>query len=109
MNSHVRELALKLNQEIKESEAYKDYLFYEQLIKNNEALKKEETALKQLQQKLVNATYHQSDDEDLIRQEYEKRMKAYLQHPLVNNYKMAVEALNELLQYVKDYINGGIK
>ena len=36
-------------------------------------------------------------------------LENYENHPLIVNYRYALENLNELLQYVNDYINGGLK
>lgn len=107
--NNARDIALKLNKAIKESDIYQEYLAYEQKIHENEALKKEEEALKLMQQDIVNATYHEDEHLEKLKAEYQKRMEAYELHPLVVNYLAAKDSLNEYLQYINQYINGGIK
>ena len=107
--NNAKDIALKINKAIKESEIYQEYQAYEQKILENEALKKEEAALKRMQQEIVNATYHEAQNAEALKAEYHKRMEAYELHPLVVNYLAAKAALNEYLQYINQYINGGIK
>ncbi len=107
--NNAKDIALKINKAIKESEIYQEYQTYEQKIRENEALKKEEAALKRMQQEIVNATYHEAQNAEALKAEYQKRMEAYELHPLVVNYLVAKASLNEYLQYINQYINGGIK
>lgn len=107
--SNAKTIALKINEKIKKSELYQEYQSYESLIQQNEDLKKEEEALKLLQQEIVNATYYGDENLETLKAGYQKRMEAYELHPLVVNYLSAKEALNEYLQYINQYINGGIK
>lgn len=107
--SNAKEIALKINAHIKETDVYKEYQTYEQKIQEHTELKLEEESLKLLQQDIVNATYQDDITLDTLKKEYQERMEAYMSHPLVVNYLASKESLNEYLQYINQYVNGGIK
>lgn len=109
MEKSVNDLALELNQKLKEKASFKEYAMYSKAIEKDAFLKKEEEALKTLQKQIVQATYRQDGDVEKLKAQYKQRLEAYNEHPLVVNYRLAKEVLNEDLQYIKDYINGGLK
>lgn len=109
VNSEIKKVAKELNQMILSSQEYQNYHDYETMIKNNPSLHQIEEKLKQLQKQIVNARYHESDELENLKQEYENLMNVFSTNPLVCNYISELESLNDLLQYINHYLNGAIK
>ena len=97
----IKEISLKLNEEIKATKQFQEYQSLAKQVKKNEALKKQE--------EIVSMTYNQDEGVEIVKKNYKEALENYENHPLIVNYRYALENLNELLQYVNDYINGGLK
>ena len=105
----IKEISLKLNEEIKATKQFQEYQSLAKQVKKNEALKKQEEMLKAMQKQIVSMTYNQDEGVEIVKKNYKEALENYKNHPLIVNYRYALENLNELLQYVNDYINGGLK
>jgi cell fate (sporulation/competence/biofilm development) regulator YmcA (YheA/YmcA/DUF963 family) len=94
------ELAINLNNELKNDAVVVEYLNYKRAI-NNSNLLNVENDLKQLQKLIVQAL----DDERMIEYEdykrkYNELKTSYENNPLYVNYHYSLENVNELLQQI---------
>lgn len=109
MNNEIEKVALELNQMILQSKEYQRFHNYEAAIKKCSELEQIEKTLKKMQKQIVNASFHQSEELDSLKEQYQNLMDEFKNHPLVNNYIIELESLNEFLQYINHYINGALK
>lgn len=101
-------LAEQINKYIKDTKEYRDFCYYDELIKNNDFLKKEEIVIKAMQKKIVNDTAKGTITEE-YKLDYQNRLAKFNENPLIVNYQNTIMDLNSLLQYINDYINGTLK
>ncbi|WP_154886755.1 YlbF family regulator [Longibaculum muris] len=104
LNKEIEDKAKRLNQWILNQEFVKEYQKYEQLIKNNSSLHQLEEELKDLQQKIV-MSKHQNIDCEIIMKEYQQKRKSFDENPLVHNYLVLKQEVNDLLILIQDNIN----
>lgn len=100
LNKEIEDKAKRLNQWILNQEVVKEYQKYEQLIKNNSSLHQLEEELKDLQQKIV-MSKHQNIDCEIIMKEYQQKRKSFDENPLVHNYLVLKQEVNDLLLLFK--------
>lgn len=104
MNKELKDKAIELNQWLLSQEVVIEYKKYEQLIKNNPELQLQERRLKDLQKEIVNRK-HTDEDCDILIKEYEIKKEEFFNNPIINNYLLLKEDVNQLLQQVNSIIN----
>lgn len=107
MNKELKEKALELNQWLLSQEVVIEYQKYEKAIMNNPYLSKKEEKLKELQKEIVNRKYKDEKCDSLI-QEYEMMKEEFFHHPIVHNYLLLKEEVNQLVQQINFIINNEI-
>ncbi|MEG0592095.1 MAG: YlbF family regulator [Coprobacillus sp.] len=108
LNKDIEEKAQALNQWILKQEVVIEYQKYEKLIKDNDFLQKEELVLKDLQKQIVKEKHLGNDCQELI-QEYEIRKKSFDENPIVFNYLVLKQEVNDLISLIQDDINKQLK
>lgn len=108
MNKDIKDKAYALNQWILEQAVVKEYQKYERLIKDNPVLEQEEQVLKGLQKQIVKQKHLGHDCQELIL-EYQNRKKAFDENPIVYNYLMLKQEVNDLICLIQDDINKQLK
>ncbi len=108
MNNQIKLKAKALNQWILEQEVVKEYLRYAKMVENNDEFKQLEEELKQLQQEIVNQKHHQSHCDNLLH-EYELKKKSFDENPILYNYFILKQEVNDLLCRIQDDINEQLK
>lgn len=103
MNKEIETKAKVLNQWILQQDVVKEYQKYEALIQSHCELKLLETELKDLQKKIVNLKHQQEDCGDLIRV-YQEKKKSFDENPLVYNYLILKQEVNDLLYQIQTNI-----
>ena len=110
INDKVKDLALQVNDMIKESVEYKEYQAFvialKDNLKNEDNLVLSEGNLKLLQQELVNQTYLDSEDLQALKDKYQLDKASFLENDFVKAYKNAYEAYSELIFQVKEQLEG---
>ncbi len=109
MNQQIRTVAIALNQSIKQSNEYQNYVKSYTCIQKSHELIMLEERIKTLQKQIVNASLYQALELEQIKTEYHRLKDEYDQHPLVCNYHEDLLDLNELLQYINSYLNSALK
>lgn len=108
LNKEIEELAIKINEELKNDPAVVEFFKYQKAINNSDLLNKEEE-IKELQQKIVNALdANEMDEYELLKKDYEVLKDYYDNHPLLVNYKYLAESVNDLLQQIAFIIDEDI-
>lgn len=97
-----------LNQWILEQTVVKEYQKYEKLIHLNPVLKQEEDILKDLQKQIVKQKHLGNDCQKLIL-EYQDRKKSFDENPLVYNYLILKQEVNDLIYLIQDDLNKQLK
>lgn len=87
-------------------EVIKEYQKYENLIYQNEELKRLEDKIKNYQKKIVNQKAKMDENVDKTIEEYHKLKNEFENHPIVVNYLYLKEEVDEILQSINSYING---
>lgn len=108
MNKDIEAKARALNQWILDQEVVKEYQRYEKMIQNHQELKDLEEELKELQQQIVNQKHLHIDCTELI-EEYEKKKKSFDENPILFNYLVLKQEVNDLLCQIQDDINQQLK
>lgn len=98
--------AKQVNDYLLNLEVIKEYQRYEQLIDQDDKIKKLEVKMKAYQKKIVNQKANQ--DETVVKTiaKYQAIRTEFENHPLVVNYLYLKEEVNEILQSINNYING---
>lgn len=98
--------AKQVNDYLLNLEVIKEYQRYEQLINQDDKIKKLEVKMKAYQKKIVNQKANQ--DETVVKTiaKYQAIRTEFENHPLVVNYLYLKEEVNEILQSINNYING---
>lgn len=109
MDKDIIKVAKLLNQEILKSKEYQNYINSKNEIENLTELHEQEEMLKKMQKKLVNYTFNNDDQVEKLRKLYKQTKDDFQNHPIVCNYILDLELLNELLQYINQYLNGALK
>ena len=100
------ELALQLNQAIKQSDEFKSYLHSLNGLKKHPELFQLENDLKSLQQKILKERTKEDGDSYDLEVEYKQKMILFKEHPLIVNYLQDKEDLVALVEYIQTYIQG---
>lgn len=108
LNKEIEDKAKTLNAWILQQDAVVEFKKYETLIKNNQELADLEKELKALQQEIVKLKHRGIDCQNII-QEYEKKKEMFDQNPIVYNYLMLKQEVNELVIQIQDDINQQLK
>lgn len=106
--SKVEDKAKELNNWLLNQELIKEYKKYETLIKKHPEISKQQKTLKAMQKKIVIEKSKDHDCSSLIH-EYELMKEQYYNNPIVNNYIVLKEEVNNLIQQINNIINQGIK
>jgi len=102
IDSKVQALALEINQLIKESHQYQEYLsFIEAMDKN---LQLDEANLASLRQDIVNKTFLDSEDLEYLRNKYKTDTINFLENDFVKAYHNAYEEYSELIYSIKEQL-----
>lgn len=104
MNKELENKAKELNRWLLDQGVVKEYLKYEKLIRQHVELAKEEEELKAMQKKIVNDKHLDKDCDELIK-EYEERKERFYDHPIVHNYILLKEEVNQLTWQINTLIN----
>jgi cell fate (sporulation/competence/biofilm development) regulator YmcA (YheA/YmcA/DUF963 family) len=100
LNKEIEELALRINEELKNEEIVKEFFKYQEAIRKSN-LDEMEEEIKILQQKIVNALNDNKMDEyEKLKDEYYQLKSEYDSHPLLVNYQYLTESVNDLLQQI---------
>ena len=108
LNKDVQQKAEAFNQWILKQELIQEYQKYERLIQQNEKLKMLENELKQRQQDIVKAKHAGKDCQELI-QTYQKKKKMFDENPIVYNYLVLKDEVNQFLLQIQNDINLELK
>lgn len=108
MNKQIEEKARALNQWILNQEVVIEYQKYEAMIRQNQELKDLEKELKELQQEIVNQKHRRADCSILVHK-YEAKKKAFDENPILFNYLVLKQEVNDLLCQIQDDINQQLK
>ncbi len=108
LNDETRLKARQINQWILNQDVVKEYQRYEKLVKNDLELQSLEETLKDLQKQIVNDKHLGIDCQSLIN-DYEIKKKQFHENPLVYNYLVLKQEVNELILQVQDDINNLLK
>ncbi len=100
MKDKVKELAIKLNEELKNDPNVVEYLSYKKAISNSNLLEVEEK-LKELQKLIVQTLDEERMEEyEDYKAKYEELKALYENNPLYVNYHYALDNVNDLLQQI---------
>ena len=108
MNKEIEDKAKLLNQWILQQECDQEFKKYEELLHNNKELYQLEKELKKMQQDIVNAKHHNLNCDALV-DEYSLKKKSFDENPLVYNYLVYKQEVNELLSLIQNDINRQLK
>lgn len=108
MNKNIEVKAKALNQWILEQEVVKEYQKYEKMIQNHQELRQLEKELKDLQKEIVNQKYYHLDCTELIK-EYDRKKKIFDENPILYNFLVLKQEVNDLLCHIQDDINQQLK
>ena len=95
----MEEIAAKINEEIKNSNVYKEYIFLKEKIEKNEYLANLNNELEMLKKEICS-----SKNEALVDLYYKKETE-YKSNPIVKDYVRCKESLNELLKDIVDILS----
>ncbi|WP_455683756.1 YlbF family regulator [Thomasclavelia sp.] len=104
--NHSLEYAQELNDYLLNLDVIKEYQKYEELINQDDKIKKLEIKMKAYQKKIVNQKAKQDERVVNTITEYKKIKDEFENHPLVVNYLYLKEEVDEILQSINSYING---
>ena len=104
LNKEIEEKAKALNQWILDQEVVKEFQKYETLNHNNPDLLNTEEELKDIQKQIVNAKHQGIDCQKLI-ESYENKRKLFDENPIVYNYLLLKQEVNDLVTQIQDDIN----
>lgn len=108
MNKEIKEKAEALNQWILNQDLIIEYKRYEKLIHHNKDLSVLEKELKDLQKEIVNQK-HLGINCDLLIETYEKKKKSFDENPIVYNYLILKQEVNDFLSLIEKDINEELK
>jgi cell fate (sporulation/competence/biofilm development) regulator YmcA (YheA/YmcA/DUF963 family) len=100
--------AEELNQWLLNQNEVKEYLKYDKLIKEHPELSNLEKEIKELQKEIVNKKHKDEYCDDIIK-EYEEKKEIFFSNPIVNNYLLLKEEVNELCQQINNILNNSIR
>lgn len=100
------EIAMQLNNEIKQSEEFKTYIHSLELLKKHPELFELEKELKHLQQQILKERTKKDGDSYALEMSYKKKMDEFKNHPFIINYLYDKEELASLVDYIQTYIQG---
>ena len=103
MNKEIYDKAVALNEWILSQEVVQEFKILEKYIHAHEELHLLEESLKQMQQDIVNKK-HQGDDTVQLIEDYEKKMDEFSSHPVIHNYLLLKDEVNELLLTIEEDI-----
>lgn len=104
MNKEIENKAQALNQWILSQSVVVEFQKYEKLIHDNPELVQLETELKEMQQAIVKCKHQQGECQELILK-YETKKKDFDENPLVYNYLILKQEVNDLIHQIQDDIN----
>ncbi len=108
MNKDLSLAIQELNEYILNLDIVKEFQYYEKLVLENDELKTIEITLKSMQKDIVNKKHRNEDCEQLVN-DYQKLKNHFENHPLVYNYLMLKQEVNELLQTIQNDLNRQLK
>ncbi|MCD8028412.1 MAG: YlbF family regulator [Erysipelotrichaceae bacterium] len=104
LNKDIENKARKLNQWLLNNELVKEYQYYEKLIQQHPELIVQEEELKLLQQQIVHLK-HDNEDASQVIKTYEYKKQQFDDNPLIHNYLLIKEELNNLMIQIETIIN----
>lgn len=108
MNKDIQDKAIALNQWLCQQDIVREFQKYEKQIRATPELLKLENELKDMQQEIVQCKHHQYECQELI-DSYEKKKKMFHENPIVYNYLMLKQEVNDLIIQIQDDINEQLK
>ena len=108
LNKNIEEKAKALNHWILNQEVVNELQKYETLIHNNPELLKLEEELKEMQKQIVNLKYQGIDCQKQI-ESYEKKRRSFDENPIIYNYLLLKQEVNDLICHIQDDINEQLK
>ena len=103
LNKDIYDKAKALNEWILSQEVVQEFKTLEKYIHEHEELHLLEESLKQMQQDIVNKKHQCVDTSQLI-EDYEKKMDEFSSHPVIHNYLLLKDEVNELLLTIEEDI-----
>lgn len=100
LNQAINEQALIINQLIKDSHEYQEYLAFKNALAKELIL--EEDELIALQKQIVNDTYNEAKNLEGLKAEYLSKRKKFLSNDFVKAYQNAYENYANLIEQIKD-------
>ena len=103
MNPDTFKKATQLHDWIMDQEVVKEFQKYEKIISSHPEFKIMEEELKELQKQIVIKKHHGDDVSDLI-VSYQKKKQDFDENPILYNYKVLKEEVNDLLNQIQGTI-----
>ena len=100
------EIAKALNQAIKQTPEYQNYIHSFEGLKKHPELFQLEEELKLLQQAILKERTKEDGDSYELEIEYKNKLTRFKEHPLIVNYLEDQEQLIAYLEYMQTYIQG---
>ena len=104
MNKEIETCAKKLNQAILDEPLVKEYKKYKEELEAHPEFLKQEAQLKDLQKQIIQ-TKDRGEDTSFLEKEYNTLKDAYFSHPIINNYMVLKEELDDFLTTTNHTIN----
>ena len=92
-------IANKINEEIKNSDVYKEYVYYKTSVEKDERLMALKTELDDLKKNVC------ASRDDRLVDEYYKKENEYKNSPLMKDYMRSKDQLNDLLKDIVDILS----
>jgi hypothetical protein len=102
IDDDIKDLAIKINYLLINSQEYKEYHAFNQAIETN--LQLDETQLSLLKQEIVNKSYLDSSDLEEIKNKYLNQLQQFLDNDFVKAYRNAYQAYQSIILKVKEDI-----
>lgn len=108
LNNEIKEKAQLLNQWILQQDVVLEFKRYESLLKKNPQLRTLEEELKQLQKEIVQKKHQKLYCDDTI-QEYQRKKQLFDENPIIHNYLLYKQEVNDLLYQIQNDIHTQLK
>ncbi|WP_423363307.1 YlbF family regulator [Mycoplasma sp. P36-A1] len=100
--NNLNEQAKLINDMIKDSIEYKEYIAFKNALTNN--IKLEQEQIYELQKKIVNNTYKLELNNDVLKDEYNTKINDFITNDFVIAYQNAYDQLEELITEITDFL-----
>jgi len=105
MENNIRDLSLKIRSLLQDAPEVVEYNRLAEAIKKNPSIQQQEESLKKMQQDMVNLLdSNKLDEYNLLVAQYKISKENYDKNPLIVNYMIAKEDLNNLILEIQNII-----